>query len=130
MKMKKITMILFALVVITTCHVVPNMFIVKAETATYNVPDQNFSVKTFVKGNDVYIECYVRDYQFTQLNQKELASISVFIDGKKHSERNTAAFIIKDIPNGVHTIKLELMKDKKKKIGLTKEFDVHIQSAI
>ena len=70
---------------------------IKTAAATCHVPDQNFSVKTFVKGNDVYIECYVRDYQFTQSNQKELASIAVSIDGKKHSERNTAAFIIKDL---------------------------------
>ncbi len=128
--MKKLSMMLFALVVMTIYHFVPNMFIVKTAAATYHVPDQNFSVKTFVKGNDVYIECYVRDYQFTQSNQKEVASISVFIDGKKHSERNTAAFIIKDMPNGMHTIKLELMKDKETKIGLTRQFDVHIQSAI
>lgn len=92
------------------------------KAAAMDVPDQNFSVKTFVKEDDVYIECFLRNYRFTQAN--------IWIDGKKHSQQKTAAFILKDLSNGKHNIKLEIFNEDGKKIGITKGFEVHIQSAI
>ena len=82
-----------------------------------------------LRGDDVYIECYLRDYRFTQSNKKELASIDIWIDGKKHSQQKRAAFILKNLSNGKHTIKLELINESGENIGI-KEFEVHIQSAI
>ena len=38
--------------------------------------------------------------------------------GRNHSERKTAAFIVKDLTNGKHTIKLDLIKDSGEKTGL------------
>jgi hypothetical protein len=139
--MRKLIMILLFIVVMSTfsqkileskneIQVLPSIFEIKTEASTLHVSNQDFSVKTLIKGNDVYIECYVRDYRFVQSNNKELASIAVFLDGKKQSERKTAAFIIKDMSNGKHTIKLDLIKGNGEKTGLTKEFEVHIQSAI
>lgn len=122
-------LLLIAVIQVSETNYIPRIFD-KTTAAMVVVPDQNFTVKTFVKGDDVYIECYMRDYRFTESNQKELASIAVSIDGRNHSERKTAAFIVKDLTNGKHTIKLELINDSGKKLGLTKEFEVHIQSAI
>lgn len=139
--MRKLITILLVIVVVSIfgqqipefkneINVFQGIFEIKTEASTLHVSNQDFSVQTFIKGNDVYIECYVRDYRFVQSNDKELASIAVFLDGKKQSVRKTAAFIIKDIPNGKHTIILELMKGNGEKAGLTKEFEIHIRSAI
>lgn len=96
-------------------------FEIKTAAARGDVPDQNFSVKTFVKEDDVYIECFLRNYRFTQAN--------IWIDGKKHSQQKTAAFILKNLSNGKHNIKVELVDEVGKQIGITKGFEVHIQSA-
>ena len=128
--MKKIIMILLVIAVLSEIHFIPRMFDIQRAAAMVDVPDQNFSVKTFIKGNDIYIECYAKDYRFTQSTKKELASVAVSIDEKKQSEQKTAAFILKDLSNGMHTIKLELINEHGEKIGLAKEFEIHIQSAI
>lgn len=135
--MKKIMVVPFLIAVIYVSsqnifepNFIPGIFEITKAAAMVNVPDQNFSVKTFVKEDDVYIECYLKDYRFSQSNKKDLASIIISIDGKKHRQQKTAAFIIKNLSNGKHKIKLELINEKGGKTGLTKEFEVHIQSAI
>lgn len=130
--MKKICMISLFIAVLSLIeiHFIPWMFDIQRAAAMVDVPDQDFSVKTFIKGDDVYIECYAKDYRFTQSAKKELASIAVLIDDIKQSEHKTAAFILKDLTNGKHTIKLELIDQNGEATGLVKEFQVHIQSAI
>jgi hypothetical protein len=105
-------------------------FEIKTAASELSMPDQDFSVKSFVRGNDVYVECYLKEYRFSKTNEKELATITVSIDGKKYSEQTTAAFIVKDVPNGNHTLKLDIFNESGEKTGLTREFKVHIQSAI
>lgn len=137
--MKKLIMIFLALLVVSGCSqhipkpkdiksIYKSFFEIKAEAAT--LPDQDFTVKTFVKENNVYIECYMKNYRFSQVNEKEWVTIMVSIDGKKHSEQSTAAFIVKQVPNGKHTIRLDIINKDGEQIGLTKEFEVHIHSTI
>lgn len=128
--MKKVIVTFLVIAVISEIYIIPRMFDIQRAAAMVNVPDLSFSVKTFIKGDDVYIECYAKDYRFTQSTKKELASISVSIDEQKQGEQKTAAFILKDLSNGKHIIKLELINQNGEIIGLSKEFEVHIQSAI
>ncbi|MFF2858174.1 hypothetical protein ACFVSH_26575, partial [Peribacillus sp. NPDC058002] len=71
--------------------------------------DEDFRVKTFVKGNSVYVECYLKNYGFSVSNPEQLATVTVFIDNQKKVNMKTAAFILKDVPNGMHKIKLEVL---------------------
>ncbi|WP_148357026.1 hypothetical protein [Peribacillus simplex] len=92
--------------------------------------DEDFRVKTFVKGNSVYVECYLKNYGFSESNPEQLATVSVFIDNQKKVDMKTAAFILKDVPNGMHKIKLEILNGSGEKTGLQKEIEVHITSSI
>ncbi|MCD1160271.1 hypothetical protein [Peribacillus frigoritolerans] len=92
--------------------------------------DEDFRVKTFVKGNSVYVECYLKNYGFSESNPEQLATVSVFIDNQKKVDMKTAAFIVKDVPNGMHKIKLEILNGAGEKTGLQKEIEVHITSSI
>lgn len=107
-----------------------NLFEIKAAASTINVSDRNFSVKTFVKQNDVYVECFLKDYQLSSENGKDLAKIRVTIDEKRHSEQNTAAFIIKNLSNGRHILKIDILNGNGENTGLSQEFEIHIQSTI
>ncbi|MGE7760782.1 hypothetical protein [Peribacillus sp. NPDC097895] len=104
----------------------------KAATTVSSVrnSDEDFRVNTFVKGNSVYVECYLKNYGFSEANSEQLATVSVFIDNQKKVDMRTAAFILKDIPNGMHKIRLEILNDSGEKTGLQKEFKVHITSSI
>ncbi|WP_057915072.1 hypothetical protein [Peribacillus muralis] len=92
--------------------------------------DEDFRVKTFVKGNSVYVECYLKNYSFSNVNPGKMATVSVFIDNHKKVDMKTAAFILKEVPNGLHKIKLEILNGSGEKTGLQKEFEVHITSSI
>ncbi|CAH0205173.1 hypothetical protein SRABI84_01998 [Peribacillus simplex] len=104
----------------------------KAATTVTSIrnSDEDFRVKTFVKGNSVYVECYLKNYGFSESNPEQLATVSVFIDNQKKVDMKTAAFILKDVPNGMHKIKLEILNGSGEKTGLQKEIEVHITSSI
>ncbi|MDP1417844.1 hypothetical protein Q8G35_05425 [Peribacillus simplex] len=104
----------------------------KAATTVSSIrnSDEDFRVKTFVKGNSVYVECYLKNYGFSESNPDQLATVSVFIDNQKKVDMKTAAFILKDVPNGMHKIKLEVLNGSGEKTGLQKEIEVHITSSI
>ncbi|ASS93344.1 hypothetical protein [Peribacillus simplex] len=104
----------------------------KAATTVTSIrnSDEDFRVKTFVKGNSVYVECHLKNYGFSESNPEQLATVSVFIDNQKKVDMKTAAFILKDVPNGMHKIKLEILNGSGEKTGLQKEIEVHITSSI
>ena len=81
-----------------------------------------FFISHQVKGNDVYVECRIKDISF----RNDLAIMVLTIDGKKMNEINHPAFIIKGLQKGTHQIKLEIMKNGKKISSGTKEFNVTI----
>ncbi|MFJ7747213.1 hypothetical protein [Peribacillus sp. NPDC097295] len=107
-----------------------NVTDLKAATTVQNVHDEDFRVKTFVKGNSVFVECYLNGYSFSGDDSKRLATVSVLIDNQKKIDMHTAAFILKDIPRGLHKIKLEVLKDSGQKTGLKKEIEVHITTSM
>ena len=81
-----------------------------------------FFISHQVKGNDVYVECRIKDVSF----RNDHAIMVLTIDGKKMNEINHPAFIIKGLQKGTHQIKLEIMKKNKKNASATKEFKVTI----
>lgn len=109
-----------------------NVTDLKAATTVQNVQtvDEDFRVKTFVKGNSVFVECYLNGYSFSGDDSKRLATVSVLIDNQKKIDMHTAAFILKDIPRGLHKIKLEVLNDSGQKTGLKKEIEVHITTSM
>lgn len=89
----------------------------------------DFQVGFSTKGTSVFVDCYTREYSFTPNSEKPLASVLVYVDGAKVDEMRTAAFIVKDLPQGKHRIKVKLV-DEQKQTTYTKEFSVHIQSSL
>lgn len=89
----------------------------------------DFQVGFSTKGTSVFVDCYTREYSFTPNSEKPLASVLVYVDGAKVDEMRTAAFIVKDLSQGKHQIKVKLI-DEQKQTTYTKEFSVHIQSSL
>ena len=81
-----------------------------------------FFISHQVKGNDVYVECRVKDISF----RNDGATMILSVDGKKTKEINQPAFIIKDLQKGTHQIKLEIIKQNESIAASTKEFKVII----
>ncbi|WP_051633680.1 hypothetical protein [Bacillus sp. UNC41MFS5] len=81
-----------------------------------------------VKGETVLINCIVSGISFreTDHSKKKLGKLVIWIDGKKKSEVNAAAFIIKGLSPGSHRVKLEVVDLNNQPYGMEKEFMVNI----
>ncbi|RFU71150.1 hypothetical protein D0469_04220 [Peribacillus saganii] len=87
---------------------------------------EKFIVRHFVRGNDVFVECIIKDFSFTRQDEQQSGKLIVSVDGKRKEEIQTAAFIIKGVDKGPHTIKLELVDEKNRPYSIEKEFKIHI----
>jgi hypothetical protein len=81
-----------------------------------------------VKDQQVLINCIVSGISFRESDhsKEKTGKIVVWIDGKKHTEVQAAAFIIKGFSPGSHTVKLEVVSLNNVPYGLAKEFMVNI----
>ncbi|MGD6941740.1 hypothetical protein ACQCT6_06885 [Cytobacillus gottheilii] len=89
-----------------------------------------FFVRHQVKGMNVYVECIIPGVSFRADSGKNRAKIGLFVDGRKQKDITSAAFIIKNLPAGTHTIQLNVLKNDNTSYHeeLKKEFTVRIQS--
>lgn len=86
-------------------------------------------VHQHVKGQNVYVECIINNFSFSaseQNAQEGKGYLQLYVDGKKSNVVSQAAFIIKNLPAGKHTIKLELMKNKTESYGISETFEVSV----
>ncbi|WP_075981043.1 hypothetical protein [Bacillus massilinigeriensis] len=86
-----------------------------------------FHVQHQVKQNHVLVECMIPEISFRHNTDKETGKIIVYIDGKREMEVSSAAFIIKGLSSGTHTIKLEVIGTKNQLVQ-TETISVEIPS--
>ena len=90
---------------------------------------QTLFVKHHVKGNNVFVECIVDQFTFTKGKHPKKngqGRIHVYVNGKKVSEMTTAAFVIRGLPAGKHSIRLELVHNDASRYHISHEFTVTI----
>jgi hypothetical protein len=87
-----------------------------------------FQVRSFVKGNDVYIECFISNFSFRKEDKKGNRSgkMLVYVDGKKYNQYSSAAFIVKDLTTGNHRITLQLVDSNGQKTAMKRELVISI----
>lgn len=100
-------------------------------TRQSGVENDPIVVKHFVKGNDIYVECFISDFVFSKrddkkINKKGYGYLQLYLDGKKINDIYTAAFIIKDLSKGNHKITLQLVQNDGTPYNIKKEFEVTI----
>lgn len=101
-------------------------FTKKVEAAS---PEKSLSIKHMVQGNQVYIECIVPNVTFTS-NKKGAKKGKIVVrssTGNVYKEYHTAAFVVKNLPKGVHLLNVEIVGTNNKSFGMKKQFYVTIQ---
>jgi hypothetical protein len=76
----------------------------------------------------VFVECVLSGISCRQSeqNDRKVGKLVIWLDGKRTKEVNSAAFIIKGLPPGEHSVKLEVVDLKNVPYGVTQEFLVNI----
>ncbi len=72
---------------------------------------RSIQVEHQVRGNDVYLECIIPNFTFKQSGGQKKdgeGHLNVLIDGKRTENISTAAFIIKGLSRGEHTLKIQV----------------------
>jgi hypothetical protein len=99
----------------------------KAKASEEGIQNQ-LRVHRYIKGNALYIECFAPAVTFSGMSrEKTKGKIHVYMDGQFHSEYHTAAFIVKDMPKGVHKMKVAIVHPDGKSLGLSEQFTVTIE---
>ncbi|MFS0645060.1 hypothetical protein [Siminovitchia sp. 179-K 8D1 HS] len=99
----------------------------KAKASEESQTQKTLTVHRNVKGNTLFIECFVPSISFSnQSGVKNKGKARLYMNGKFHSEHETAAFIVKDLPKGVHAIKIEIVNLNSEPVGLSEQFSVTI----
>ncbi|MGF2615525.1 hypothetical protein FZC84_14780 [Rossellomorea vietnamensis] len=100
----------------------------EAEAAMLNAQKKtDITVKHIVQGSQVYVECIVPGVTFSTGKKGKKGKIVVSVDGKRHDEYHTAAFVIKGLTKGIHHVKLDIVEKKSRQsLGLQKQFYITI----
>lgn len=87
-----------------------------------------FMVKHYIKGNEVFVECMIRNFSFRKSENKNVQTgkMRVYIDGKMKQEVESAAFVLRDLRKGNHRIALELINHNGQRTALKKEIIITI----
>ncbi|WHY02265.1 hypothetical protein [Neobacillus sp. DY30] len=98
------------------------------KVSEYSDKAPSLYVQSQTKGNNVFVECILSGISFRQSDQqgRKTGKLIIWLNGKKTKEVNSAAFIIKGLPPGEHTVKLEVVDLKNVPYGVSKEFLVNI----
>lgn len=108
-------------------HRLPEPESMKAKASEESIDQKTFTVHENLKGSTLFIECIVPSISFSnQSGKKNQGKARLYMNGTFHSEHTTAAFIVKDLPKGVHDMKIEIVNLNNEPIGLSKEFSVTI----
>jgi hypothetical protein len=82
-----------------------------------------------VKGSDVFIECLIPNFSFDDGNTtKEYHGyLDVYLDGEKYQTVDRAAFVVRNLPEGKHSIRLDIMREDGGRYLSLKEMKVEIK---
>ncbi|MEK5443254.1 MULTISPECIES: hypothetical protein [unclassified Fredinandcohnia] len=74
--------------------------------------ERTLHVNHHVRGNDVYLECIISNFLFKQSGGRKKEGeghLNVIVDGRRTEKISTAAFIIKGLTKGEHTLKIQVV---------------------
>lgn len=91
---------------------------------------RDFQVVYKMKNNNVFIECLIPDFTFTNtkgMKKEGEGHLQVMIDGKQTEKFSTAAFVIKGLSKGEHTLTIRIVHNDLTYYPLSKTINVVIK---
>lgn len=127
--MKKIAAYIFILFMLTGCgHELPNPQMIIAKASERNgMASKDMNIHYVVQGNKILVECIIPAISFSGKDQGlQNGKIDVYVNGHLHSQFETAAFIVRDLKKGNHSIKVDVVNMDNQSLGMSEQFSVTI----
>lgn len=106
----------------------PNSF--QALEVTSPSASLSMTVRHMVTNNDVFVECYVPEFEFTKKGkslQNKKGYLKISVDHQKPFPIYKAAFVLKNLSKGNHHIRIELVNTDGSTIeGMEKQIFVNV----
>lgn len=98
-------------------------------TAKNDKDSQTVVVNHKIKGSNVYVECLIPNFTFddAKSSSKHKGYIEVYVDEKKYQTEHKAVFIIENLSEGKHVVRLDIMRPDGGRYISLKEIDVKIK---
>lgn len=93
------------------------------------VNGRSITMQHQIKGKDVYVECMITNFLIKKGTREKVEGeghLNLYLNGKKIDEVYTAAFVIKALPPGKHTIKVELAYNDSTSYDISEEIEITI----
>lgn len=88
---------------------------------------KEMTVRHNVQGDSLYIECIIPDVSFSDSTAgSQPGKVLLYVDGQLYNEYETAAFVVKGVPSGVHTFTIEIVNKTNRPLGISKKFKATI----
>lgn len=97
------------------------------QASANSLHSQEIVVHHVVRNRSVFIECQLNSLSFRENSTKKQAKLLLKIDGNLASEHHSAAFVVRDLSPGKHTLAVEAVNASNKPYHLSKEFTVTIK---
>lgn len=108
----------------------PETGMVASSAMTAGNNKREAEIRHKVKDNKVYVEVVVSNFTFTKPGKERKKDgqghIHLYLDGQKVDEIHQAAFIVRGIPKGKHTLKVVVVHNDHSPYPIKKEFDITI----
>lgn len=129
MLMKKL--IIYMIVILTIAGCSQRLPEPEAEKAKAMEPTgiskKDITVRHSVLGSSIYIECFIPGVSFAdRTDGGQSGKALLYMDGQLYNEYDTAAFVVKGIPQGVHTFTIEIVGKDNRPLGISKKFTATI----
>ncbi len=127
--MKKMILYTLAALIFSGCaQKLPDPEAEKAKAMETEVKaGKQITVRHNVQGNSIYIECFIPGISFSRSNvEGQLGKALLYVDGQLYNEYDTAAFVVKNLPSGVHTFTIEVVDKDNKSLGISQKFKANV----
>lgn len=92
------------------------------------VNSKEMTVRHNVQGDSLYIECIIPGVSFSgSRTGSQSGKVLLYIDGQLYNEYDTAAFVVKGVPSGIHTFKIEIVNKDNRPLGISKKFQATVR---
>ncbi|GIN19058.1 MAG TPA: hypothetical protein DEO65_10680 [Bacillus bacterium] len=125
MMLRKLMIYILVVLIFAGCkQKLPDPEADKAKALETNVvSSKEMTIRHSLQGNSLFIECFIPGISFSDAKPGgQSGKALLYMDGQLYNEYETAAFVVKDIPSGFHTFKIEIVGKDNRSLGISKKF--------
>ncbi|SFE41957.1 hypothetical protein [Alteribacillus iranensis] len=93
------------------------------------IKQENWSLQYKLKNQDLYVECIIPDFSLTKEMKENGGYLLIKMNGQKTAEMHQAAFMLKNMPPGEHTMEIIPVEHNGKQFAEPISFEIKVNQS-